>query len=149
MEVEKVKNLNKIIQLIIQNKKHEFRFKSCLFILNRCDEIEIDIEQSKNKYESIFEINSREKTFNELITISNKLKDLDNINITKFSNPLYSEFKSFMKRRNNINNYLEEYGMKNDKNYVGKKYLMFLKKNLWRCMHKYCKKNINLLKINS
>ena len=96
MEAEKVKNLNKIIQYI-QNKKYEFSFKSCLFILNRCDEVEIDIEQSKKEYERIFEINSREKTFNELIAISNKLKDLDNINITKFSNTLYSEFKSFMK----------------------------------------------------
>ena len=131
MEAEKVKNLNKIIQLIIQNKKYEFSFKSCLFILNRCDEVEIDIEQSKKEYERIFEINSREKTFNELIAISNKLKDLDNINITKFSNTLYSEFKSFMKRINNIDNYLEEYGMKNDKNYVGKKYLMFLKKKIY------------------
>ena len=50
MEAEKVKNLNKIIQLIIQNKKYEFSFKSCLFILNRCDEVEIDIEQSKKEY---------------------------------------------------------------------------------------------------
>ena len=131
MEAEKVKNLNKIIQLIIQNKKYEFSFKSCLFILNRCDEVEIDIEQSKKEYERIFEINSREKTFNELIAISNKLKDLDNINITKFSNTLYSEFKSFMKRINNIENYLEEYGMKNYINYVGKKYLMFLKKKIY------------------
>ena len=131
MEAEKVKNLNKIIQLIIQNKKYEFSFKSCLFILNRCDEVEIDIEQSKKEYERIFEINSREKTFNELIAISNKLKDLDNINITKFSNTLYSEFKSFMKRINNIENYQEEYGMQNYKNYVGKKYLMFLKKKIY------------------
>jgi len=130
MEAEKVKNLNKIIQYI-QSKKYEFSFKSCLFILNRCDEVEIDIEQSKKEYERIFEINSREKTFNELIAISNKLKDLDNINITKFSNTLYSEFKSFMKRIDNIDNYLEEYGMKNNKNYVGKQYLMFLKKKIY------------------
>ena len=125
MELEKVHNLIKIINLINENKNNEFSFKSCLFILNRCDEVEIDIEQSKKEYERIFEINSREKTFNELIAISNKLKDLDNINITKFSNTLYSEFKSFMKRINNIQNYLEEYGMQNYKNYVGKKYLMF------------------------
>ena len=36
-----------------------------------------------------------------------------------------------MKRINNIENYLEEYGMQNYKNYVGKKYLMFLKKKIY------------------
>ena len=131
MESEKVKNLNKIIQLIIENKKYEFTFKSCLFILNRCDEVEIDIEESKKEYEKIFEINSREKTFNEIIAISKKLKDLNNINITKFSNKLYSEFKNFMNRVNNFYNYMKEYEIKNDKKYVGKKYLMFLKKKVY------------------
>ena len=131
MEAEKVKNLNKIIQLIIQNKKNEFSFKSCLFILNRCDEVDINIEDSKKEYERIFEINSREKTFNEIIAISNKLKDLDNINITKFSNTLYYQFKSFMNRINDYDNYLNEYEIKIDKKYVGKKYLMFLKKKIY------------------
>ena len=131
MESEKVKNLNKIIQIIIQNKKTEFSFKSCLFILNRCDEVEINIEESKKEYERIFEINSREKTFNEIIAISNKLKDLDNINITKFSNTLYYEFKSFMNRIKDYDNYLNEYEIKIDKKYVGKRYLMFLKKKIY------------------
>ena len=131
MEYEKVQNLNKIIQLIIANKKYEFSFKSCLFVLNRCDEVEIDIEASKNEYEKIFEINSREKTFNEIIAISNKLKDLNNINITKFSNKLYSEFKNFMNRVNDFYNYMKEYEMKNYKKYEGKKYLMYLKKKIY------------------
>ena len=59
------------------------------------------------------------------------MKDLDNINITKFSNTLYYEFKSFMKRINDYDNYLSEYEIKIDKKYVGKKYLMFLKKKIY------------------
>ena len=59
------------------------------------------------------------------------MKDLDNINITKFSNTLYYEFKSFMKRINDYDNYLNEYEIKIDKKYVGKKYLMFLKKKIY------------------
>ena len=156
MEAEKVKNLNKIIQLIIQNKKNEFSFKSCLFILNRCDEVEINIEDSKKEYERIFEINSREKTFNEIIAISKKLKDLDNINITKFSNTLYYEFKSFMKRINDYDNYLNEYEIKIDKKYVGKKYLMFLKKKIYEDVctiyynnHNYVKNEYNSNKQNN
>lgn len=136
MEYEKVNNLYRIIQLIIENKRNEFSFKSCLFILNRCDEVEIDIEKSKKEYEKIFEINSREKTFNEIITMSNKLKDLDNINITKFSNTLYSDFKSFKDKVNDFDNYIKELEIKINKKYEGKKYLMFLKKKVYEdvCM---------------
>ena len=136
MEYEKVRNLNKIIQLIIDNKKNEFSFKSCLFILNRCDEEEIDLEESKKEIEKIFEINSREKTFNEIIAISNKLKDLENINITKFSNTIYSEFKSFKNKVNDFDNYLNQYEIKIDKKYEAKKHLLLLRKKVYEdvCM---------------
>ena len=56
MEKEKVDILTNIIKLIIENKKIEFSFKSCLFILNRCDEVKIDIEECKKEYERIFEL---------------------------------------------------------------------------------------------
>ena len=131
MELEKVNNLIKIINLINENKNNEFSFKSCLFVLNRCDEVEINIEESKKEYEKIFQINSREKTLIEMMDMSNKLKDLDNINITKFSNKLYSEFKSFMNRLSDFDNYIKNYEIKIDKKYEGKKYLMFLKKKVY------------------
>ena len=131
MEAEKVYNLKKIINQITENKNKEFSFKSCLFVLNRCDEVEINIEESKKEYERIFQINSNEKTLMEMVDISNNIKDLDNINITKFSNTLYSDFKSFVNKIKDFDNYLKDYEIKNDKKYEGKKYLMFLKKKVY------------------
>ena len=107
MEAEKVYNLKKIINQITENKNKEFSFKSCLFVLNRCDEVEINIEESKKEYERIFQINSNEKTLMEMVDISNNIKDLDNINITKFSNTLYSDFKSFVNKIKDFDNYLK------------------------------------------
>ena len=94
------------------------------------------MEESKKEIEKIFEINSREKTFNEIIAISNKLKDLENINITKFSNIIYSEFKSFKNKVNDFDNYLNQYEIKIDKKYEAKKHLLLLRKKVYEdvCM---------------
>ena len=76
------------------------------------------------------------------------MKDLDNINITKFSNTLYYEFKSFMKRINDYDNYLNEYEIKIDKKYVGKKYLMFLKKKFMKMYAQFITIIIIMLRMN-
>ena len=66
LESEKA-NILKIIIDKVQNRKFEFTFKSCLFVLNRCDEVDINVENCKKEYEKLLEINKREKTWNEII----------------------------------------------------------------------------------
>ena len=83
-----------------------------------------------------------------MVDISNNIKDLDNINITKFSNKLYSEFKSFMNKLSDFDNYIKNYEIKIDKKYEGKKYLMFLKKKFLEMFVQFLQKNIKFLKIN-
>lgn len=64
------------------------------------------------------------------------MKDLENINITKFSNTLYSESKSFMNKVNDFDNYLNQYEIKIDKKYEDKKRLLLLRKKVYEdvCM---------------
>ena len=130
-EKEKVNILFDIIDKI-QKRKFEFSFKSCLFLINRCDETEVNIEDCKKEYESLFEINKREQIWNDIISKSEILKNADNINVTKFSNTLYHDFKTFKNRVNNFDSFIEEYEKQIDKkNYQGKKYLLFLKKKIY------------------
>ena len=130
LELEKANILKYIINKV-QDRKFEFTFKSCLFVLNRCDEVEINIENCKKEYEKILEINKKEKTWNEIIATSNKLKDSNNINITKFSNKLYFEFINFITRLNDYDNYLKDYENNINKKFEGKKFLMYLKKKVY------------------
>ena len=130
-EKEKVKILFDIIDKI-QKRKFEFSFKSCLFLINRCDETEVNLEDCKNEYESLFEINKREQIWNDIISKSEILKNADNINVTKFSNKLYNEFIIFKNRICNFELFIEYYEKKIDKNtYQGKKYLLYLKKKIY------------------
>ena len=130
-EKEKVEILFDIINKI-QKRKFEFSFKSCLFLINRCDETEVNVEDCKKEYESLFEINKREQIWNDIISSSEILKNADNINATKFSNKLYSEFKIFKNRINNFDLFISYYEKKIDKDkYQGKKYLLYLKKKIY------------------
>ena len=130
-EKEKVKILFDIIDKI-QKRKFEFSFKSCLFLINRCDETEVNIDECKQEYESLFEINKREQIWNDIISKSEILKNADNINATKFSNKLYNDFIIFKNRVNNFELFIEYYDKKIDKNiYQGKKYLLYLKKKIY------------------
>ena len=97
----------------IQGRKYDFTFKSCLFVLNRCDETEIDIKECEKKYGKMFEIEKKEKSWNELMIISKKIKDSNNVNVTKFSNKYYSDFKLFKNRIDDFDKYIEEYEKKN------------------------------------
>ena len=146
MEEAKVNILKNIINHIQNRKKFEFTFKSCLFILNRCDEAEINIEESKKKYEEIFKINNREKTWNDIISISKKVKDSDNYNITKFSSKLYYKYKCFKDRINDFDNYINEYEMKIDKKYTGKNYLLYLRKKVYFDVCSISKEKYNTMK---
>ena len=129
-EKEKVKILFDIIDKI-QKRKFEFSFKSCLFLINRCDETEVNIDECKKEYESLFEINKREQIWDDIISKSEILKNADNINATKFSNKLYNDFTIFKNRVNNFELFIEYYDKKIDKNlYQGKKYLLYLKKKI-------------------
>ena len=102
-----------------------------MFVLNRCDEVEINAENCKKEYEKILEINKREKTWNEIIATSQKLKDSNNVNVTKFSNSLYFKYNKFVERINDYEKYLNEIENKIDKKFEGKKYLMYLKKKVY------------------
>ena len=129
--MDKVKILFDIIDKI-QKRKFEFSFKSCLFLINRCDETEVNIDECKAVYESLFEINKREQIWNDIISKSEILKNADNINITKFSNKLFNDFTVFKNRVNNFELFIEFYEKKIDKNtYQGKKYLLYLKKKIY------------------
>ena len=75
-ELEKVKILFDIIDKI-QKRKFEFSFKSCLFLINRCDETEVNIDECKKEYESLFEINKREQIWNDIISKSEILKNAE------------------------------------------------------------------------
>ena len=127
LESEKA-NILKIIIDKVQNRKFEFTFKSCLFVLNRCDEVDINVENCKKEYEKILEINKREKTWNEII--ATKIKRF-NVNVTKFSNSLYFKYNKFAERINDYEKYLNEIENKIDKKFEGKKYLMYLKKKVY------------------
>ena len=63
-------------------RKFEFSFKSYLFVINRCNETEINVEVCKKEYEKIFEINKREQKWNEII-----------------SKEVYSQYNEFKIRR--------------------------------------------------
>ena len=130
-EKEKVKILFDIIDKI-QKRKFEFSFRSCLFLINRCDETEVNIEDCKKEYESLFEVNKREQIWNDIISKSEILKNADNINVTKFSNKLYGEFTVFKNRVNNFEAFMGYYEQKIDKNISqGKKYLLILRKKIY------------------
>ena len=128
-EEGKAQILSEIIRKI-QGRKYDFTFKSCLFVLNRCDETEIDIKECEKKYGKMFEIEKKEKSWNELMIISKKIKDSNNVNVTKFSNKFYSDFKLFKNRIDDFDKYIEEYEKKIDKKYEGKKYLLYLRKRV-------------------
>ena len=131
-EKEKVKILFDIIEKI-QKRKFEFSFKSCLFLINRCDETEVNIEDCKKEYESLFEINKREQIWNDIISKSDILKNADNINVTKFSNTLYHNFKTFENRIKHFDLFIQYYDNKIDrKKYQGKNYLLSLKKKIYK-----------------
>ena len=153
-EDEKVKILLNIIDKI-QKRKFEFSFKSCLFLINRCDETDVNIDDCKKKFESIFEINKREQIWNDIISKSDILKNSDNINVTKFSNKLYGDFITFKNRINDFELFIEFYNKTIDKNkYQGKKYLLFLKKKIYTelctiSLTKYKTYNISSLNIDN
>lgn len=130
-EKEKVKILFDIIDKI-QKRKFEFSFKSCLFLINRCDETEVNIDDCKKEYESLFEINKREQIWNDIISKSEILKNADNINATKFSNKLYNDFIKFKNRLNNFKLFIEYYEKKIDRSKLqGKTYLKYLRKKIY------------------
>ena len=83
-----------------------------MFVLNRCDEVDINVENCKKEYEKILEINKREKTWNEII--ATKIKRF-NVNVTKFSNSLYFKYNKFVERINDYEKYLNEIENKIDK----------------------------------
>ena len=63
--------------------------------------------------------------------MSKKLKDSTNFNITKFSNKLYSEFKRFKNRIDDLDIYMKEIENKISKKYKGQNYLKYLKKKVY------------------
>lgn len=89
--------------------------------MNRCDETKIDIKLNMKKFLKLIK---REDIWNDIITKSDILKNTDNINITKFSNKLYSYFKNYKNKTNNFDKFIEFYG--NEKNFTGKKNIYYI-----------------------
>ena len=101
-----------IIQKIItkiENRKFQFDFNSCLFILNQCDKVkDLSIKECKEEITRIIfeerDANSGQDYF-DIINLSK------NINLTKFSPKLYSNYLKFSKELDNFELFIKTYGI--------------------------------------
>ena len=103
-----IDNIQKIITKI-ENRKFQFDFNSCLFILNQCDKVkDLNIKQCKEEIMKII-FEDREKNseidYFDLINIS---KD---INVTKFSPLLYNNYLKFSKELDKFELFIKTYGI--------------------------------------
>ena len=84
-----------------------------------------------------------------MLSKNNKLKEINNFNITKFSNTYYSNFKSFKSRINDYDKYLEEYENKIDKEkYKGVIFLKYLRKRVYGDVNNISTENYSNYKID-
>ena len=84
----------------IRKRQSNFSFKSCIFILNKCDTAEIDIEKSRNDFIKL--INNIQTTSNDGAFIKrlynpNELRNENDMNVTKFSSKLFNGYLNTFK----------------------------------------------------
>ena len=94
----------------IRKRQSNFSFKSCIFILNKCDEAEIDIEKSRNDFIKLInniQTTSDDTTFIKRLSNPNELRNENDVNVTKFSSNLFNEYLSLFK--NTCQKYLNQY----------------------------------------
>ena len=94
----------------IRKRQSNFSFKSCIFILNKCDTAEIDIKKSRDDFIRL--INNIQKcsedgTYLKRMYNTNELRSEDDMNVSKFSSNLFNEYLSLFK--NTCQKYLNQY----------------------------------------
>ena len=101
-------NIQKIITKI-QNRKFQFDFNSCLFILNQCDKVkELNIDESKEEISRIIFEDRETSSDQDYFDLINLSKD---INVTKFSPLLYIKYANFCKGLDNFEKFIKTYGI--------------------------------------
>ncbi len=94
----------------IRKRQSNFSFKSCIFILNKCDEAEIDIKKSRDDFIRLInniQTTSDDTTFIKRLSNPNELRNENDVNVTKFSSNLFNEYLSLFK--NTCQKYLNQY----------------------------------------
>ena len=90
---------------IIRGRNSDFSFKSCLFIMNKCDEAEIDIEKSRLDFVRLInQIQKDSVKCKDRLCKKNEIKNINDVNVTKFSSILFNEYLIYV---NQINNFQE------------------------------------------
>lgn len=100
------KDYKDIFRLVYHTIKERptFTFDTCLFILNRIDELnEVDLEKETKTILDIFDKDNSSMDSGEVIAMNKRIGD-KSLTLSKFSCLLYKEYKEF---RNNISNFEE------------------------------------------
>ena len=93
--------LNNIL-IQIKNKQNNFSFKNCLFIMNKCDEADINIKKSKADFvELISNIQKSSVSLKERMYRPNEIKSNDDLNITKFSSYKFNDYLKLNNKKSN------------------------------------------------
>ena len=104
---DNIENIQKIVTKI-ENRKFQFDFNSCLFILNQCDKVnELNIEKCKEQISRII-FEERDTTSQDYFDIINLSK---NINVTKFSPLLYNKYIKLSKKLDNFELFIKSEGI--------------------------------------
>ena len=93
--------LNNIL-IQIKNKQNNFSFKNCLFIMNKCDEADINIKKSKADFvELISNIQKSSVSLKERMYRQNEIKSNNDLNITKFSSYKFNDYLKLNNKKSN------------------------------------------------
>ena len=100
---DNIKNIQKIVDSI-ENRKFNFDYKSCLFILNKCDEGgNINVDESKKQIENIL---FGKKKFNYKDFF--KKEENQEISVSLFSNIYFERYLLFSEKLKNFKKYIED-----------------------------------------
>ena len=98
--IESIQN----IAVSIENRKSNFDYNSCLFILNKVDEAKnINISIAKKQIELILFGDNKLNSFKDFF----KKKEKPNISVLLFSNKYYEKYLSFYEKIKDFDNYLQ------------------------------------------
>ena len=106
-ENDNKKLLNTVIETI-RNNNHNFSFKCCLFLMNKCDKNNIDINKYKLEFGNLVKNILNRIGFIDRLANDNDIKSLDEINFTKFSSFHFLRFLEDYKVIINIENFFNE-----------------------------------------
>ena len=109
--------LNNVIDTI-RNNNNNFSFKSCLFLMNKCDRNKININKYKLEFANLIENILNRIEIKDRLANEKDIKSIDEINFTKFSSIHFLNFLEDYKTINNIDKFFNE--LFNNKEYENK-----------------------------